>query len=68
MFYEYFEEYEGGCSRESIYGYQYLKHLIKLCLGYWVYQLSKINEEVDEINKHLKVSGKIRLVQKISKQ
>ena len=36
--------------RESVDGYSYLKHLIELWPEDCVEQLSKMNEEVDEIN------------------
>ena len=42
-----------------------MKHLIELLPGDWVEHLSKMNEEVGEINQYQKVTGKIIVVQKI---
>ena len=42
-----------------------MKHIIELCPGDWVDHLSKKNEEVGEINRHQKATGKRRLVQKV---
>ena len=39
--YSLFEEKEGRGKREGIYGYPYLKHLIKLWPGDWVRQMEK---------------------------
>ena len=45
-----FEEDNGGGVRQGISWYPYLKHLIELRPWDCVEQLSKMNEEVDEIN------------------
>ena len=34
--YKLIEEEEGGGTREILYGYTYLKHIIQLCPGDWV--------------------------------
>ena len=41
-----FEEEDGGETREGLYGYPYLKHVIKLWSGDWVKQIAKMNEVV----------------------
>ena len=43
-----------------------MKHLIELCPGDWVDQMSKMNEEIDERNQHQEATGKRRLTRKIS--
>ena len=52
----------GGGSKFPIWD-RYLKHLIELWPGDWFDQLSKMNEESEEINRHQKATGKRRLVQ-----
>ena len=54
--YKLFEEDEGGWLIEGLYGYIYLKHLIKLCPGDWVKHMEKMNEMVG-MNNHLLISG-----------
>ena len=66
FYYKLFQEEEGEGVREGIDGYPYLKRLIELWPGYWVEQLSKMNEEVDERNRHHKATGKRQSVQKFS--
>ena len=44
--YKLFEEEEDGETREVLYGYPYLKHLIQLWPGDWVKQMAKMNEAV----------------------
>ena len=39
--YKLFEEEEGGGTRELLYGYPYLKHLIQLWTVDWVNQMEK---------------------------
>ena len=39
--YKFFEEEEGGGTRDGLYGYPYLKHLIQLWPGDWVKQVAK---------------------------
>ena len=39
--YKLFEEEEGGITREGLYGYPYLKHLIQLRPGDWLKQMEK---------------------------
>ena len=44
--YKLFEEDEGGGTREGLYGYPYLKHLVQLWPGDWVKHTKKTNEAV----------------------
>ena len=44
--YKLFEEEDGRGTREVLYGFSYLKHLIQLWPGDWVRQMKKINEVV----------------------
>ena len=57
-----------GGGGEGLYGYPCLNHIIQLCPGYWVELLSKINEEVDDLNQHQKSTQKRWLVRFFSKQ
>ena len=56
--YKLFEEEEGGGVQEGIDGYPYLKHLIELCPGIYIQNLSKMNKEISERNQHQKELGK----------
>ena len=44
--YKLFDEEGGGGTREGLYGYPYLNHLIQFWPGDWVKQMSKMSEEV----------------------
>ena len=57
-----FEEEEDGGIQEVLYGYYYLNHLIKLWPGYWVNQISKMNEVVGDKNHLDNYGGNKRLV------
>ena len=54
--YKLFEEEEGGGTREGLYGYTYLNHLIQLWPGDWVKQMAKPNETVG-MNNNVTVGG-----------
>ena len=41
--YKLFEEEEGGGTREVLYGYPYLNHLIHFWPGDWLKQMAKTN-------------------------
>ena len=49
-YYKLFEEEEVGGVQESIDGYPYLKHLVKLWTGYREEHLGNINENISEVN------------------
>ena len=49
--YKLFEEEAGGRTREGLYGYPYLKHIIQLWPGDWVRHMKKMNEAVGMKNR-----------------
>ena len=66
--YRLFEEGEGRGKLEVLYGYPYLKHLIKLWPGDWVRQTEKINEAVCMKNRVTTNGRRKRLVCTIKSQ
>ena len=54
--YKLIEEEESGGTKERLYGYPYLKHIIKFCPCDWVKKMSRINEAFGMKN-HLTVAG-----------
>ena len=59
---------EGGGKREGLYGYPYLKHLIKLWPGDWEKQMEKMNEAVCMKNCVTLNGGGKRQVKKFTRQ
>ena len=66
--YKLFEEEEGGGTREVLYGYHYLKHIIQLWSGYWVKQMLKMNKTVVIKNRYTMDGGGKRLVSPFKRQ
>ena len=54
--YKLFEEEENGGTKERLYVYPYLNHIIQLWPGDWVKKMSRMNEAVGMKN-HLTVAG-----------
>ena len=63
--YKLFEEEEGGGTREGLYGYPYLKHIIQLWPVDSVKQIAKMNEAVGMKNHFTMDGGGNRLVRDI---
>ena len=66
--YSLFEEKKGGGKREGLYGYPYLKHLIKFWPGDWVRHMEKINKAVWMKNRVTLNRGGKRQVQRFKRQ
>ena len=66
--YKLFEEEEGRGTREGLYGYPYLNHIIQLWPGYWVSQMAKMNEAVFMKNRFTSNGVGKRLVRPFKRQ
>ena len=62
------EEEEFGGTREVLYVYPYLKHIIQLCPGDWVKHMEKMNEAVFIKNRYTVNGGGKRLVRPFKSQ
>ena len=43
FYYNFFEEEQGGGTRELLYRYPYFNHIVQLCSGDWVIQMEQNN-------------------------